>query len=162
MAPERRPVVCAMRGGEASRRVQEEAVALARREARDLVFLYVVDVDALERGSPAGGRVLEEALRQELRWLGAALLRIARRRAARDGVEARIALREGVVSEEILACLSAQDAGCLLLGAPRGTTANVFGDDAIERFAARIAEEAGTEVRIARPETPGAEAVAPG
>lgn len=152
MDAERAPVVCAMRGGEASRAVQARGIALARAEARALVFLYVVDVDVLERTSPAGGRALRAALRNELRWLGEVLLRLAARRARRGGVEAEIALREGRVAEQIQACLAARDAGLLLLGAPRGTTANVFGDDAIERFADRIARESGTEVRIVRPE----------
>ncbi|MBC7251063.1 MAG: universal stress protein, partial [Anaerolineae bacterium] len=42
-------ILCATRGGEASRRTQERAIALARQHNAELIFLYVFDLDFLER-----------------------------------------------------------------------------------------------------------------
>ena len=44
------------------------------------------------------------------------------------------------------------EADLLVLGAPRGTTANVFGDDAIERLAGVIRQETAVSVKIIRPD----------
>jgi hypothetical protein len=107
-------IVCATRGGEGSRAVKERAIEHALAHDCALVFLFVIDAEAIEEEGPAaGGRALDSALRRELRWIGRVLLE--------------------------------------LLGAPRGTTANVFGDDAIERFAEEIASISGVEVEVARP-----------
>ena len=40
----------------------------------------------------------------------------------------------------------------LMLGAPRGTTANVFGDDTIEQLAEAITKETAVPVEIVRPD----------
>jgi hypothetical protein len=40
----------------------------------------------------------------------------------------------------------------VLLGAPRGTTADVFGDDPVERLADEISGKAGIDVEIVRPD----------
>jgi hypothetical protein len=44
-------ILCTMRGGEASRRTQDAAIALAQERGDELAFLYVVDV-----AFPSGGR----------------------------------------------------------------------------------------------------------
>jgi nucleotide-binding universal stress UspA family protein len=92
------------------------------------------------------------AIQTELDWLGKALLFLAQKRAQGVGVASEIALRKGDVREEISRVLAEQSADLLLLGAPRGTTAHIFGDDAIEQFAASIQEKTGVKVEIARPE----------
>jgi hypothetical protein len=69
------------------------------------------------------------------------------------GVTAEIVIREGEVRLVIDEFLQESEATILFLGAPRGTTANVFGDDAIEQFAQKIHKETGVKVEIARPET---------
>ena len=145
------PVVCATRGGEGSRAVRRRAVELAHATERPLVFLSVVDPSALDVPTP-GGRALDAALIDELTWLARALLRLADRRARRAGVTPELVLRAGPVREEIARFVEERGAERLLLGAPRGTTANVFGDDAIERFAAEVAVRSGVAVEVVRPE----------
>ncbi len=149
-------IVCATRGGEGSRVVKERAMALASERNAPLVFLFVIDAEGMADERPAaGGRALDDALRDELRWVGRVLLEMARGQAQRAGVASTLALREGAVRDEIIAYARSIEAGCLLLGAPRGTTANVFGDDAIERFAKDVTEQSGVTVEIVRPEQAG-------
>lgn len=140
-------IVCATRGGQGSRAVQLAAIERAKETGERLVFLYVVDVHLIEEYDEA----LSGAMHAEFQWLGEALLRVAQQRAEREQVEAEIAIREGVVRDEIEAFLRESDAAVLMLGAPRGTTPTVFGDDAIERFASTIEKDTGVAVKIVRP-----------
>lgn len=140
-------IVCATRGGQGSRAVQLAAIERAKETGEGLAFLYVVDVHLIREYDEA----LAEAIRAEFQWLGKALLRVARQRAEREGIDAAIVIREGGVREEIEAFLQEAEAAVLLLGAPRGTTPNVFGDDAIERFAQTIESDTGVAVEIVRP-----------
>lgn len=142
-------VVCATRGGEGSRAAQEVAIRYAQEHQKELIFMYVVDFETLDEFDDS----LTPAVREELTWLGQSLLRIAGNRAEQAGVSAEIVIREGKVQAVIEAYLQESQADLLILGAPRGTSANVFGDDAIEKFAQRIQEDTGVRAEIARPET---------
>lgn len=143
-------IVCATRGGEGSRAVQLEAIERAKENGERLVFLYVTDTDTVGNID----EMLVTSVRQELNWMGNVLLRIAQKRAELAGLEADVAIREGNVGEAIGRFLQESQARLLLLGAPRGTTANVFGDDAIEQFASSIQEETGVKVEVVRPQEP--------
>ncbi len=141
-------VVCATRGGEGSRALQRRAISLARETGERLVFLYVTDSGSLGNFDHS----LITAVEYELNWMGKTLLGIAQERANLAHIEAEIVIRAGEVRGEIERFLHEARADRLLLGAPRGTTANVFGDDAIEQFAQAIQEKTGVPVEIARPE----------
>ena len=141
-------IVCATRGGAGSRYVQQKAIDYARKNGDDLVFLYVIDTSSLKGEEEK----LVSAVYDELNWLGQTLLRIAQKRAASFQVSAEIAVRHGVVREEISSFIKDRSADLLLLGAPRGTSSTTFGDDVIERFAAEIHEDTGIRVEIVRPE----------
>lgn len=141
------PVVCATRGGQGSRAAQLQAIRSARDLGVPLTFLYVVDIRML-------GEVDEKlsiAVRAELQWLGQALLRVAKQRAEQVGVDVDIAIREGIVRDEIIRYLRESHASLLILGAPRGTTSQ-FGDDSIELYARSIERDAGIDVQVMRPE----------
>ena len=56
------PIVCATRGGEASRRTQEMAIALARERGAPLIFFFVVDTNFARPANQA----LAEALVDDL------------------------------------------------------------------------------------------------
>ena len=142
-------IVCATRGGEGSRIVQMEAIRQAAALRKPLIFIYVVDA-AVVTGIESG---LITAVHDELLWMGKTLLRIAQRRAGAADLDAQLVIREGNVREEIARFLRESEADVLLLGAPRGTTANTFGDDAIERFAVSIQEESAVDVQIVYPES---------
>lgn len=142
-------IVCATRGGAGSRAVQQRAIQYAQQQGHELVFLFVIDTTSL--------RELEEkmgaAVREELYWLGRTLLLIARRRADSAHIASEVVIREGVVRDEIISFLDERSADLLLLGAPRGTTDTLFGDDAIEQYARSIQTQSGVPVEIVRPES---------
>ena len=141
-------IVCATRGGAGSRAVQLAAIDRAKRLGNPLVFLYVAAPGNMGNRSPA----LQNAVRDELIWLGKALLYVAEKRAHDAGLKVDTVILVGDVQDEICAYLTEHKASILLLGAPRGTTAELYGDDAIEQFATRITDNSGVEVQIVRPE----------
>jgi hypothetical protein len=141
-------IVCATRGGEGSRAVQSAAIENAQRTGQRLIFLYVTDADTIHRADEA----LQAAVRAELNWMGNTLLRMAHKRARMAGLDAGIAIREGKVREAIAQFVQTSQVRLLFLGAPRANTANIFGDDEVERFAFAIQESTGIAVKIIRPE----------
>jgi len=142
-------IVCATRGGEGSRAVQMAAIQRAKEEERPLIFLYVADPKSLEDHLDER---LKAALRAELLFMGETLLRIAQHRADASFLPSEVIIRGGSVQDEIVRFVSENDVALLMMGAPRGTTANVFGDDAIERLAATLEEETRVRVQIIRPD----------
>jgi len=142
-------IICATRGGAGSRAVQERAIQYAQEHGHILVFLFVIDTTSLREVD----EVLRRALREELRWLGLTLLLIARNRADAAQIDSEIIIREGVVRDEIVNFIDEKSADLLFLGAPRGTTAKLFGDDLVEQFAKSIENESGVAVEIVRPES---------
>ncbi len=141
-------IVCATRGGEGSRAVQLAAIERAKQLGKDLVFLFVADSAMQERVE----ETLQTAVRNELIWMGNVMLQIARLRAGARDMDVRLKVRVGQVREEIEQFLQESKADLLLLGAPRGTTTTVFGDDAIEQFARTIQTDTGIQVEVIRPE----------
>jgi nucleotide-binding universal stress UspA family protein len=140
-------IVCATRGGAGSRAVREQAIEYADQRDMKLVFLFVIDVSSLS----VADEKLRPAAKDELAWLGMALLRIAQERANSANIESEIVIREGLVRDEICRFIEERKAELLLIGAPRGTTAAVFGDDKVEQFASSIEESTGVTVEIVRP-----------
>ncbi len=141
-------IVCATRGGEGSRAVQLAAIERAKQLNKDLVFLFVADVAFQERVE----ETLQTAVREELIWMGNVMLQIAKLRAGARNTDVRLVVKVGKVREEIERFLQDSHADLLLLGAPRGTTTTVFGDDAIEKFAHTIQEDTNIPVEVIRPE----------
>lgn len=140
-------IVCAMRGGEGSRAVQLAAIQQAKESGKKLVFLYVFSLRHLQDVTP----FLKPAVHEELTWLGKSLLYVAKKRAVDAGIEAETVILEGNVLDEICNYLTENEVSLLYLGAPRGTTSHVFGDDPIERFAIDTHERTGVPVEIIRP-----------
>ena len=146
-------IVCATRGGAGSRAVQERAIGYALQRELKLVFLFVIDISSLYDADDK----LRQAVLAEMSWLGHALLQIAHQRALSAGIDSEIVIREGQVRDEICRFLDERSAEILLLGAPRGTTATIFGDDVVEQFAASVEKATGIPVEIVRPQqTPDA------
>jgi nucleotide-binding universal stress UspA family protein len=139
-----RPIVCATRGGEASRRAQERAIALARQQGAPLVFLFVADTSPMK---PARG--LADVLADELEQLGARLLCIAQARAHEQGIEAEMVVRRGAVRPVLESFLREVDAGTLVIGTPgHGTEHPVFDPAGMDHFAEQIRAALGVEVVV--------------
>jgi nucleotide-binding universal stress UspA family protein len=142
-------IVCATRGGEASRRTQERAIALAQERGGELIFLVVFDP------SFAGplSKDLEAALIDEQRWLGRALLGIAQTRARERGLDSRAVVYCGPVLETIKETLREVEADTLVIGASRPTAPSTSFDlSEVYSFAQRMRQDTGVEVVVVTPD----------
>jgi nucleotide-binding universal stress UspA family protein len=137
--------VCATRGGEASRRTQERAIALAQERGEPLIFLCVFDPSF---AGPLSNE-LATALADEQRWLGQALLSIAHARAREKGMAAQVEVRCGPVLESIEEYLRQVDAGTLVIGASKTTASlSAFDGSEVQSFADKVHEDTGVEVVV--------------
>ena len=136
-------ILCATRGGEASRRTQDEAIALAKERGDELVFLYVVDIHFLDK--TAAPIVVD--VENEVSKMGEFLLLMAQERAAAQGVTATVISRSGKVREELKRAALDVGASLVLLGRPVGDE-SVFHLASLRAFAAEMEAETGVETRI--------------
>jgi nucleotide-binding universal stress UspA family protein len=142
---ERPKIVCATRGGEACRRTQEKAIALAKERDAELIFLYVVDPNLVGQAGPS----LAEAMHDEMERLGRSLLYMAQSRARKKGIEAEAVVRHGEVQEGIRDFMRETGADTLVMGCPRvGVPPQAFTQDAIGQFAETVRQELGAQVIV--------------
>ncbi len=136
-------ILCATRGGEASRRTQERAIALARQHNAELIFLYVFDLDFLEQVQAA----TIPTVAKDMQRMGGFFLTMAQEQACAQGVEARTICRQGKTKAEIKAVTAEENIDVVILGQPSGTPEqNFFAAEALKNFAAEI--EAETEAQV--------------
>jgi nucleotide-binding universal stress UspA family protein len=136
-------ILCATRGGEASYRTQDAAIALAKEQGGRLVFVYVSDLHFLDKTAEP---IVVDA-ENEVTKMGQFLLLMAKERAAEQGIEAETVLYEGNVREELMKAVTEQGATLVILGKPADTE-SVFKNASLEKFAAGITEETGVDTRI--------------
>lgn len=136
-------ILCATRGGEASYQTQDAAIALAKARGDALTFLYVADVQFLNKmAAPIVVDVENEVIK-----MGEFLLLMAHERAVAQGIEAKTVVRQGQLRQELSRAAQELDATLIVLGQPTGQTA-VFDETAIQAFAVELQAETGAEVRI--------------
>lgn len=139
------PILCATRGGVASRRTQERAIELAKERGSDLIFLYVVDTNFAGTVDEA----MAVTLTDELRRLGKCLLRLAQKRAREQNLTAQLAVREGRIQQSIEAFIRETGASTLVIGAPRtGPPPQMFDRSELSEFTAAIQQVTGAEVIV--------------
>jgi nucleotide-binding universal stress UspA family protein len=136
-------ILCATRGGEASYRTQDAAIALAKERGDELVFLFVADISFLNRIAAP----LVVNIESRLVKMGRFQLTIAQERAREQGLETRIMVRPGRLRAELVAAARELDADIIVLGRPLDREA-VFDDTALEALAAGLQSVTGAEVRI--------------
>jgi nucleotide-binding universal stress UspA family protein len=140
-----RPIVCATRGGQASRRTQEQAIALAKERNTKLIFLCVTDPSFSEPADDA----LAEALADELRRLAKSLIYIAQARAREQGIEAEAVVQCGSVCQSIEDFLEEVDAQTLIIGSPQGDVPlRPFGADEMGGFIDTVKGKEDLEVIV--------------
>jgi nucleotide-binding universal stress UspA family protein len=137
-------ILCATRGGEASYRAQDIAIALAQEQKKPLTFLYVVDTHFLDRTEHAVRPDLAEG---EMTRMGEFLLVMAQERAEAQGVRADLRIRYGEMRDELKAAAREEGADVVILGRPVGEEC-AFLAAGLEALAAEIEEETGVETRI--------------
>ncbi len=139
-------IICAIRGGPASRNTIARAISLAKETGEPLFFLYVVNLDFM--ASSSSSRV--QTISEEMRQMGEFILLMAQSRAAEKGVEARPVIREGEVEEQIVKVAQEVGADYVVLGRPASAEAgNVFSLEKISGLADKIRKETGAEVVFA-------------
>lgn len=136
-------ILCATRGGEASHRTQDAAIALAKAQGDELVFLYVADISFLNQ--TAAPLVVD--VESRLAKMGQFQLTIAQERAREQGLEPQIAVRRGKLRAELVAAAKELGADLIVLGRPLDREA-VFDDAALQALAAGLQAVTGVEVRI--------------
>ena len=135
-------ILCAIRGGEASHRLQDIAIELAKETGDEIVFLYVVNIEFVETTSIT----MRESVSLEMEKLGEFLLLIALEKANKEGVVASQLIRHGNLREEFEIAASAPDILKVLLGKPG--EGGYFSLAILESLAAEIAEKCHVEVLI--------------
>ncbi len=136
-------ILCATRGGEASYPAQDAAIALAKEQDDELIFLYVVDISFLNQ--TAAPVVIDVAARLEK--LGQFQLVMAQERAAAQNLVAQTIVRQGQLRAELVAVVQEIEATLIVLGRSLGADA-AFEDAALQTFAADLQTETSVEVRI--------------
>lgn len=136
-------ILCATRGGEASRLTQDKAIAMAKESGATLMFLYVVDLHFLDK--TAAPIVVD--VEEELSDMGEFLLLLACERAAAQGIQAKTTLRKGTMREEIKLAAKEEGASLVFLGRPVGK-GSAFQMASLEEFAAEIENETGVKTVI--------------
>ena len=137
-------ILCATRGGEASYRTQDAAIALARERGDELVFLYVVDISFLDTTARA---VRPEIVTTELEKMGEFLLLMARERAKKQGVNASTVIRYGDLREELKAAAREDDIDLVVFGRPAGDSSSFTLED-LQAFVTEIEAETGCRAGI--------------
>jgi len=135
-------ILCAIRGGNESQRLQDIGIDLAKERGEGIVFLYVVNTEFLATASSA----LRESVTNEMEKLGDFLLLMAQERAKRQDVVAETILRHGYLQEEFEAAASAPEISRVLLGKPG--EGGFFSMKSLEAVAAEIEEKCQVEVLI--------------
>jgi len=136
-------ILCATRGGEASYRTQDKAIAMAKERGDSLLFLYVVDLDFLNK--MAAPFVVD--IEDEIGDMGDFFLLMAKERAAELGVNATTVCRKGKIRQEIKEVALEQQVALVVLGRPTGSD-SAFHLLSLEAFANEITEETGIEATI--------------
>jgi nucleotide-binding universal stress UspA family protein len=136
-------ILCSTRGGEASYRAQDAAIALAKERGDTLIFLYVVDLHFLDKMRRAAIVPVE----QEVTKMGQFLLLMAQERAAEQGVTAETICREGDFRPELENTAREESVSLIVLGRPADGE-SMFKLTALQTFAAELERKTGIETRI--------------
>jgi nucleotide-binding universal stress UspA family protein len=137
-------ILCATRGGEASRRTQDAVIAMAKEAGASILFLYIVDVEFL-RLTARGVR--PDVVVAEMERMGEFLLAMACERAVAQGVEAEICLRHGPLIQALESAAREEGADAIAFGRPAGLDSSFSLTD-LEQLAARIEEDTGIKTYI--------------
>jgi nucleotide-binding universal stress UspA family protein len=136
-------VICAIRGGPHSHPTIDCAIDLAIEHDCPLQFLYAVNVEFLARASLSR----PDTITKEMHHLGEFIVLAAQTAAEKRGIKASGVVREGDVSEEIIALCHETGADYVVVGRPHHRVQeSVFTHDLLQKFADRIQKETGARV----------------
>jgi nucleotide-binding universal stress UspA family protein len=136
-------ILCATRGGEASYRTQDAVIARAKEEGATILFLYVVDVEFLNKTARA---VRPDVMQQEMEKMGRFLLAMACERAAKEGVAAETVLCGGTLAEALIEVAREHEVTLIAFGRP--AKGGVFRLADLVRLGQKIEGETGIPTAI--------------
>ena len=137
-------IVCAIRGGPASRPTIEKSIQLAAETELPLYFLYVVNLDFLTRTSSSRVHLISKQMHD----MGEFILLTAQAEAETQGIRASGIVRQGNIRDEIVALCLETGARYVVLGKPKTQheDANIFTHAHLDEFAQRIEAESGAKI----------------
>lgn len=137
-------IVCAVRGGPASRPTIEKSIQLAEETQLPLYFLYVVNLDFLSRTSSSRIHLISKQMHE----MGEFILITAQAEAQAKGIQAEGIVRQGNIRDEIVTLCRETGARYVILGKPKTQSAeeNVFTHEHLDEFALRIEAESGAKI----------------
>ncbi|HSG24777.1 MAG TPA: universal stress protein [Anaerolineales bacterium] len=136
-------ILCATRGGEASYRSQQAAIALAKERNDEIVFLYIINLSFLDKTSAP----IVVNIENELEQMGRFFLLMAKERATEQGVKVRTLIRRGTIREEIINAARDEGATLVVLGRPTGEQ-SAFEMSGLREFMDEIQRETGAETQL--------------
>ncbi|MCX5880515.1 MAG: universal stress protein [Deltaproteobacteria bacterium] len=141
-------IVCGVTGSLHSQKAALEAAVLASKSQTALVYVYVVDVSFLRRGS---GSMTSGAVADSLDKLGAQILDIAEEIAKTQGVVPKKILRKGPVLDVLKQVIQEENADLLVLGHEDRTFFEkaLFKGD-VEDHLEELKKQTGAEVTVIR------------
>lgn len=111
-----RKIICATRGGMASKITEERAIEIAKATNAKLTFIHVVNTD-LDFLKSSTGKLVLNTVQDDLRECGRLILSMAQNRAKKAGINAKSEIREGIISEQIKEFLrKRKDINLLVMG----------------------------------------------
>jgi hypothetical protein len=137
-------ILCATRGGEASRRTQDAVIAMAKEKGASILFLYIVDVEFLKLTARG---VRADVVATEMEHMGEFLLAMACERAAAQGVESEMCLRHGPLLEALESAAREGGADAIAFGRPAGPESSFSLAD-LELLAKQIEADTGIKAYI--------------
>ena len=135
-------ILCATRGGEASIYTQDYAISLAKSQEAEVAFLYVADVQFLNKAVAA--IVVDVAT--EIEHMGEFLLLMAKERAEKAGVSARTLTKRGIFRQALIEAAEEVQATLIVLGSPKEH--NLTKRSLLEEVVDKVKEETGIEAII--------------
>jgi nucleotide-binding universal stress UspA family protein len=140
-------IVCAIRGGPASRPTIDKSIQLAVETGLPLFFLYVVNLDFLSHTSSSRIHLISK----ELVEMGEFILLTAQSDAEVKGIKAQGIVRQGIVRDEIVRLCQETSADYVVLGKPKKQPdkENVFTHEHLNKFSERIEAESQAKIILA-------------
>ncbi len=100
------------RGGESSYPNQDKAIEIAKQKGADILFLYITNIEFLEKVS----RPVIVDIAQEIDDMGEFLLVMAQERAGKAGVKAETLVKRGAFREAMETVIDEEEVDMLILG----------------------------------------------
>jgi nucleotide-binding universal stress UspA family protein len=139
-------IVCAIRGGPASRPTIKKSIELAMETSLPLYFLYIVNLNFLTHTSSTRTHLISK----EMKEMGEFILLTAQAEAQSAGITAEGVVRQGKVRDEIVEFIQEVEADIVVLGKPKiqPEDINVFTQDRLNEFSLKIERESSAKIVI--------------